>query len=444
MKFQVVNLGCKVNRVESDSFAAALLARGHVPTDAGDAALMVVNTCTVTGQAERKTRKATHQALRANPDALVVVTGCAAAIDAKTYTDMSDRVVVAPKGTLLQVLEGQSSIIEDVLAGDKDASAGEIVHLLDRMELHGFENTTHTHATALRIGESFRTRVGVKVQDGCDNACTYCIVHVARGPAWSRPVTSIVDEVLELAQAGAKEVVLTGINLGSYHASTGSASEVRLAGLLKILLEATDRSARGTQELIRFRVSSIEPRDVAPDFVQLLSSTQGRICRHLHLPLQSGSSKVLREMARPYSAERFCEIVDDLRVQVPSLSLTTDVIAGFPGESETEFLETCAVCTTCEFSKLHVFPYSLRKGTPAAQRSDQVPHALRFERAAHLRQLSDHLREQDYAARAGSEERVLVEGAGHATTESYYEIAVPESLESGSLVRLPLPKRFLS
>lgn len=411
MRFAVVNLGCKVNRVESDSYEKVLREQGFAQVEQ-DADLVVVNTCTVTGVAEKKTRKAVRQVLKRNPRAHVLVTGCAAAINPSVFEEMSDRVEVCSKAD----------------------SFDRLAQLAIRIA----KGAPRIDEPQVDVGESSlssRTRVGVKVQDGCDNACTYCIVHVARGAASSRPIAEIREEVSALASQGVKEIVLSGINIGSYQYG-----DFGLTELLEDLLAIT-ASLRNADELpVRFRVSSIEPMDVSDSFIELMARSDGRVCRHLHLPLQAGSSKVLREMARPYDAEEFRALVDYIRAMVPELSLSTDIIVGFPGESEEEFEETLQLARHCGFSKIHVFPYSLREGTPAAARSDQVSPEVKAQRASRLRELGEDLRRIDYAERAGSFERVLVEQRGRAMTESYYEIEVPRDLESGSLLlrRLPL------
>ena len=278
-----------------------------------------------------------------------------------------------------------------------------------------------------------RTRVGVKVQDGCDNACTYCIVHVARGRATSRPANEVVAEAAALARAGVREIVLTGINLGSY-----DHGGVSLADLCRRLLDETAGLHGPGEPPCRFRVGSIEPQDVTGDFIALLAEAEGRLCRHLHLPLQSGSSKVLREMARPYDAHEFRQLADYLRAVVPEIALTTDVIVGFPGETEEDFADTCDLARRVGFSKIHVFPYSRREGTPAAARADQVDPAAKAARAAELRALSDELAAADRAARTGTVELALVEAPGAATTESYHEVAAPADAPVGSLVPVRL------
>lgn len=421
MGFCVVNLGCKVNRVESDAVAAALIARGFEPAAEEAAGLIVVNTCTVTGEAEKKTRKAVRHALRANEQAVVVVTGCAVAIDAAAYEALDSRVRVVPKGDLAASVE----------RGEWDEAAGRA--------LAKERPLTQTSPAELPIGSGFRTRVGVKVQDGCNNACTYCIVHVARGRAVSRPADDVMAECVRLAAAGAKEIVLTGINLGSYCCGQRrSPDAVRLADLLRRLLRETAELHGADEPPCRFRVSSIEPRDVDDDLIELMANAGGRICRHLHLPLQAGSSRVLREMARPYDAAFYESLVGRLRAAMPSLSLSTDIIVGFPGETADDFQETLAMAKRCGFSKIHVFPYSRREGTPAAARADQVPPEVKARRAAELRALGDELRARDLEARAGSEELALVEESGVAMTESYHEVPPPAGAPAGALVAVSL------
>ncbi|WP_282190578.1 MiaB/RimO family radical SAM methylthiotransferase [Adlercreutzia caecimuris] len=402
-RFAVVNLGCKVNRVEADGFERLLAGRGGAPSPVAEADLIVVNTCTVTGEAEKKTRKAVRHALAANEEAPVIVTGCATEIDAAAYEALGSRVTVVPKAGMALYLE------EGAFPSRPPAGA----------------------ASVLPVGG--RTRIGIKVQDGCDNACTYCIVHVARGRATSRNGDEVVAEAVALARAGVREIVLTGINLGSY-----DADGLDLADLCRRLLDETADLHGPDEEPCRFRIGSVEPMDVSMDFIGLLAEAGGRLCRHLHLPLQSGSSKVLREMGRPYDAEEYRQLVDYLRAMVPEIALTTDIIAGFPGETDEDFADTCDLARHAAFSKIHVFPYSRREGTPAAARSDQVAPDVKAARAAVLRALSDKLATADRAARTGTVELALVERPGHATTESYHEVAVDPAAPVGALVAVTL------
>nr|WP_139653802.1 tRNA (N(6)-L-threonylcarbamoyladenosine(37)-C(2))-methylthiotransferase MtaB [Raoultibacter phocaeensis] len=443
MRFAIVNLGCKVNRVESDSLAVALEALGFQSASAGegseDVHLAVVNTCTVTGEAEKKTRKAVRRALRDHPQAAVVVTGCAAAIDPDAFKAMDARVSVAGKfelGEAVKSHEGLAALVPSLEAAlmsldahgesSRPKSMPRCAEGLPPCDA-GERNASLVPEDMIRVGEGFPTRVGIKVQDGCDNACTYCIVHVARGRAWSRPASEIESEYRRLVAAGVSEVVLSGINLGTYR--DGSFD---LSGLLEHLLATNDDA--------RIRISSIEPKDVSDRLIGFMACADGRIARHLHLPLQSGSTRVLKRMARPYTAEWFCELVERLYGAMPGLSLSTDVIVGFPGETEEDFRETLAAARRCRFSKIHVFPYSKRAGTPAAAWPDQVDPQVKASRAAELSELGAHLRDEAYRARIGTVERVLVETRGKGMTESYFEIPVPPEAVPGSLVAMRIPE----
>ena len=449
MNFAVVNLGCKVNRVESDDVAALLRAHG-VETGEEDADLVVVNTCTVTGEAEKKTRKAVRRALRANDRSRVLVTGCAAAIDPAFFEGLDARVEVAGKAVLRKRAAELACALSPSGGGcdAKVPAAGGEAALPQPVALacEAADGAAPRGAVApfLRVGSGFRTRVGVKVQDGCDNACTFCIVHTARGKATSRPADEVARECASYAGAGAKEIVLTGINLGSYRDGGSSRRDTRatrLAGLLRRLLDETADLRAPDEPPVRFRISSIEPRDVDDDLVEVLARAEGRVCRHLHLPLQSGSTKVLREMARPYDAAAYVALVRRLRARVPSIALSTDVIVGFPGETDEDFEATLSLARACGFAKMHVFPYSMRAGTPAAAREDQVDASVKAARAARLRALSDELRRADYGRRAGTVELALVEEDGLATVESHYRVPVPLGAALGSLAPVRLPER---
>lgn len=440
-RFAVVNLGCKVNRVEADGFERLLAGRGGAPSSQAEADLIVVNTCTVTGEAEKKTRKAVRHALAANEEAPVIVTGCATEIDAAAYEALGSRVTVVPKaGMALYLEEGAFPSRPPAGGSPLDTRAQRDDHTAEEGELAAPERpapSTGNRAAGLAAPEGAeavlpadgRTRIGIKVQDGCDNACTYCIVHVARGRATSRNADEVAAEAVALARAGVREIVLTGINLGSY-----DADGLDLADLCRRLLAETAELHAPGEPPCRFRIGSVEPMDVSMDLIGLLAEARGRLCRHLHLPLQSGSSKVLQEMGRPYDAEEYRQLVDYLRAMVPEIALTTDIIVGFPGETEQDFEDTCALARHVGFAKIHVFPYSQREGTPAAERPDQVPPGEKAARAARLRTLTDELAAADRAARAGAVELALVERPGHATTESYHEMPAPAGAAIGSLV----------
>lgn len=396
--YQVVNLGCKVNRVESDTYESQLAQLGFEEAQAGAADLVVVNTCTVTADAEKKTRKAVRRALRENPGARVLVTGCSAAINGEQYAVMSDNVRVVEKA-----------------------------QMDERLPLEAAACARQAHpCQSLGID---RLRRGVKLQDGCDNACTFCIVHVARGPSHSVPPAEVLHACRELLAAGVPEIMLTGINLGAYEAEG-----LDLADLLHLMLDELPLRTKDRHLQARLRLSSIEPQNVTEKLAYIIAHSEGALCKHLHLPLQAGSSKVLHEMARHYDADAFMETVSMLRSYLPAVSLSTDIIAGFPGETEDDFQQSMQLAQSARFSKMHVFPYSVRTGTPAAARTDQIPPEVRDRRAYELRQLSDRLRAADLAARAGTTELVAVEALGQATTESYHDVTVPLEVPIGSLV----------
>ena len=399
MNFSLVNLGCKVNRVETDSFGAYLLSQGLTNSTLEDADIVIVNTCTVTGDAEKKTRKAVRRALRTATKARIIITGCACAINPDFYEGLSSRISVVAKGSVLSFLE---EYIHSTLYHQSTSA-----------------DTLAEQAGIKRVGEAFPTRVSVKIQDGCNHACTYCIVHVARGRAWSRDAHSIISEVSNLALQGVKEIVLTGIDLGSYYFQG-----MRLSDLLETLLEKIPD--------VRFRISSIEPCSVDKNLAHILGQAQGRICKHLHLPLQAGSNKVLAEMNRPYSKEKFKEVCNLLHSEVDWLSLTTDCIVGFPGETYDEFQETCDLAQEIGFSKIHVFRYSKREGTPAALRLDQVSEEEKNKRAQELLRLSGELRISFAQSLLGHTEQVIVEKTGLGMTESYYHMSVPEAYKPGN------------
>ena len=430
MQFFVINLGCKVNRVESDTFAAQCLAAGLVRTSLETADLIIVNTCAVTSEAEKKTRKTVRHACAQNTHACIVVTGCSAALHENVYKSMSERITVVDK---VQASEFLNSFFQEHMLVNKTALP---LGVLDSVS----GGTADTLAPCiLPIGEGFRTRVGIKVQDGCNNECTFCVVHIARGKATSRSVQEIMQAVQACVAQGVKEVVLTGINLGSYH-QTYQGETVDLARLLTLLLQVTKMGksdAHGNNSgapVLRFRIGSIEPLDVTDELIEVIANANGRICRHLHLPLQSGSNSVLAEMNRPYTANDFLNLVTKLRRNMPHISLSTDIIVGFPGETESDFSATCSVARACCFSKIHVFPYSKRQGTPAALRSDQVEDSIKTKRAAQLRELGQTLAKQDREHRAGTTEWALVEASGRAMTESYYSVECNAAFVPGMLV----------
>lgn len=428
-QFHIHTLGCKVNRAESETIAAALIDAGWRQSEAKDADVAIVNTCTVTGEADTKNRKIIRALLKAGA-AHVVVTGCAINIAADHYAELGDAVVCEPDKSALP------RTAQLLVQGEAPKSAGPhaaktSAACKSEPAQPAFEQACllGTDAESMRLlnrtGKGFRTRVDVKIQDGCNNACTYCIVHVARGKARSIPASQVIGEVGSIANAGTREVVLVGIDLGAY-----DDSGLDLADLMEILLQRTG--------IGRLRISSIEPQSLKPSLVTALATSDGRICRHLHLCLQSGSTKVLDEMARHYTAEEFLDLVATLRAQVPPIALSTDVIVGFPGETDEDFAQTCKVIEQAHFMRLHVFRYSRRAGTPAAARVDQIAPQVMAARAKTLRELGARLALEDMQRRLGAVEQVIVERPGIGTSESYHKVLVPSDLAPGLLLPMEL------
>jgi threonylcarbamoyladenosine tRNA methylthiotransferase MtaB len=403
----VRTLGCKVNRTESEAIAEDLLCRGVDIAGSGEAAeVVVVNTCTVTGEADAKARKAVRRALAGAGEPAVVVTGCLAAIDPEGVRALGDRVIVEIDRSLV------ASRVANLLGG------------------RAAETTAPPGAAVVpaRSGPAFLTRVMVKVQDGCDHRCSYCIVPDARGGPRSVPASSVEARVARLADAGTAEVVLTGVNIGRY-ADGGT----DLAGLVERL---------GATGIRRIRVSSIEPLDLTEGLLAALARTPP-VMPHLHVPLQSGCDGTLEAMRRGYTAAEFADALRRSRAALPGLAVTTDVIVGFPGESDADFAASLAFVEACAFTKLHVFRYSRRRGTPAADMPGQIPPPVIAARAAVMRALGEGLAARHAASRVGGIADVLIESArGVATagtTEDYLRIEVEGSQASpGDVVRVRL------
>jgi len=348
MKVYVGSLGCKLNQSEMDTLSGRLAAAGHrVVAAPAEADLCVLNTCAVTHVAAQKSRQALRRLHRENPLARLVATGC--------YAQLTPEELGELPGVVL-VVGNQDKDRLDGLLGDS---------VIDSRS-----------PTAVSDAPRLRTRALIKIQDGCDNACTYCIIRVARGPQRSRPAGEILAEVRARLDAGHQEIVLTGVHVGAYgRDGQREQSETDLWALVARILAET--------EVPRLRLSSIEPWDLPERAFQLWRDP--RLCRHLHLPLQSGCDATLRRMGRRYTAAEFGAWVATARAAIPDLAITTDVIVGFPGETSDEFAASLAFVQGIDFSRVHVFPYSLRDGTPAARMPGHVPAQIKAERARTLR-----------------------------------------------------------
>ncbi len=347
VRVYVESLGCKLNQCERDAMAQQFAGAGHtVVFRPEDADVCVVNTCAVTRTAAAKSRRRFHHLRRANPSVRLVAAGCSATLG-EGDLDADFEVGNDRKEELVSLVEAQ---IEAWALDSARQDAGSKRALLPR------------------------TRPMVKIQDGCDNACTYCIVHVLRGRQRSRPRGEILSEIAELVRQGYHEVVLTGVHVGSYGRDRGES----LGGLVRSILSGACPD--------RLRLSSIEPWDLEPAFLDLWQDR--RLCRHLHLPLQSGCDTTLARMNRHYTAAHYADLVARARDAISGLAVTTDVIAGFPGETEEDFAASVAFVELMGFARIHVFVYSERPGTPAAGMSDQVPLSVRRSRAGLLREIA--------------------------------------------------------
>lgn len=355
MKVFLETTGCRLNQSEIEMLARQFRRAGHtVVGSAAEADLCVVNTCAVTRQATRTSRNLIRRLHRDNPAAEIVATGC--------YAHLSpDRVAALP---------GVAQVVDNL---DKER----LVPLVAGADLPPEVFEAESLAREFMRGALGRTRAFVKVQDGCNNRCAFCVTTIARGAGRSRPLADVVSEIGALAEAGYQEAVLTGVHLGSYGYDRGERD-----GLARLVVAILDRTP-----IPRLRLSSLEPWDLSPDFFALWSDD--RLCRHLHLPLQSGCDATLRRMGRRTSQVAFRALVESARAQIPDLAISTDVIAGFPGETDDEFEDSFAFVREMDFMKLHVFRYSPRAGTVASCMTRQVPEPVKKARSARLLALSD-------------------------------------------------------
>lgn len=393
-KIAFYTLGCKVNQADTASMENLFLRSGHqlVSFD-GEADVYIINTCVVTNTGQRKSRQTIHRAIRKNPNALIVVTGC--------YPQTAAEEVKAIDGV-------------DMIIGNQDRA--QIVQLVEERLAHRQTDTLDavhklTASTAfeeMAAGDiTDKTRAFLKIQEGCNQFCTYCIIPYARGPLRSRSLESIRTETQRLISAGFKEIVLIGIHLGCYGKENPDGPT--LYDAVKTVLDVP-----GVQ---RLRLGSLESVEVEPRLLTLMQE-DARFCRHLHLPLQSGCDKVLQAMHRPYTTAKFKTLLADIKVQVPDIAITTDVIVGFPGETEADFETTCKFAESCGFSKMHIFPFSARKGTPAEKFAGAVTEAVKKERADILGRIDETMHKAFLQGMVGQNAEVLFE---QPAGEDYFE-----------------------
>lgn len=416
-------LGCKVNHYETEAIWQLFKQEGYERVDFESISdVYIINTCTVTNTGDKKSRQVIRRAVRKNPDAVICVTGC--------YAQTSPAEIMAIPGV-------------DIVVGTQDrVKMLEYIeqYKLERQPINGVGNIMKSRVYEELDVPSFtdRTRASLKIQEGCNNFCTFCIIPWARGLMRSRDPKEVIHQAQQLVDAGYQEIVLTGIHTGGYGEDM---KDYNLAQLLRDL-----ESVKG---LKRLRISSIEASQITDEVIEVIKHST-IVVRHLHIPLQSGSNSVLKRMRRKYTMEFFGERLDRLKEVLPGLAVTSDVIVGFPGETEEEFMETYNFINEHKFSELHVFPYSKRTGTPAARMEDQVDEEIKNERVHRLISLSDQLA-KEYASQFEGEvlevipEEVSKEEANPGSligyTDNYMKVVFSASEDLiGKIVKVKITK----
>ncbi|MBH9967507.1 tRNA (N(6)-L-threonylcarbamoyladenosine(37)-C(2))-methylthiotransferase MtaB [Rossellomorea oryzaecorticis] len=413
-------LGCKVNHYETEAIWQLFKEEGYERVDYDSIAdVYVINTCTVTNTGDKKSRQVIRRAIRKNPDGVICVTGC--------YAQTSPGEIMAIPGV-------------DVVVGTQDRRKMlEYIeeYKQERQPINGVTNIMKNRVYEELDVPAFtdRTRASLKIQEGCNNFCTFCIIPWARGLMRSRDPEEVVKQAQQLVDAGYKEIVLTGIHTGGYGEDM---KDYNLAMLLRDL----EQNVKG---LKRIRISSIEASQLTDEVIEVIDQSN-IVVRHLHVPLQSGSNTVLKRMRRKYTMEFFAERLEKLKKALPGLAVTSDVIVGFPGETEEEFMETYNFIKEHKFSELHVFPYSKRTGTPAARMDDQIDEEVKNERVHRLIELSNQLA-KEYASNFEDEvlevipEEVYDDGRYVGYTDNYLKVVFPATEEMvGQLVKVKITK----
>lgn len=417
-KVATYTLGCKVNQYETEAMSELFVARGYEIVSSEERAdVYVINTCSVTNLGEKKSRQYIRKMKRLNPTAVIAVVGC--------YSQVATEEVMAIEGVNLVLGTDERKkivdYIEDLEPWDKVSYVGDIMQVREFEELE-IENV------------SDKTRAFIKIQEGCNQYCSYCIIPYARGPIRSRQKENVLSEVKRLAEHGFKEIVLTGIHIASYGKDLGN---IELLDLIKEVHEI--------EGIERLRLGSLEPRLITPAFVEA-TKNMPKFCPHFHLSLQSGSDTVLSRMNRKYDTQTYLDSVNALKAAFDRPSFTTDVIVGFPGETEEEFEETLAFVQKVGFAKIHVFQYSPKKGTKAAEMHCQVPSDQKHSRSERLIAVSDQMEKAYYESLLGSTFEVLLETDSvkgenfvEGLTERYVRVVLPkENCEIGSVKKVQL------
>lgn len=414
-KVSFITLGCKVNQYDSDAMRTLFVKNGYRQAGEDESAdVYVINTCSVTSIGDRKSRQMVRRIRRSHPDAIIAVAGCYAQLAPEVFEKMGDVDVIVG-------VHNRSHIVDYVEEARKRTDHKPLNETVDIMKVKTFENMS------VDVTGEVKTRAFVKVQEGCDNYCTFCIIPFARGKLKSRLQKDAVEEIKKLVSQGYREVVLTGIHLGNYgkdlHDGTSLATLV--AELVKI------------PDLLRIRLGSVESVELSEELISIIKN-EPKVCRHLHLPIQSGSDAVLKGMNRHYRLPQFKALIRELREKVPGIALTTDLIVGFPGETEENFLETLDTLKELKFSGIHVFPYSRRTGTPAATYPNQVTNEVKKERVHRVQELEKEISLEYRSQFMGKVVHVLAEevknGYFEGLTGEYIRVSIKDShIERGHM-----------
>ncbi len=412
MKVKGISLGCKVNTYEIEYVLSNFKDKGYeITNDIAD--IYIINTCSVTNMSDAKSRKVINRVVRENLMAIVVVMGCMIEAN-KDYSNDGVNIIIGNKD--------KNKIVE--LVEEYLESKEKIKKIYSDFDKE-FEDMFITNMEG-------RTRAFVKIQDGCENFCSYCIIPYTRGKCRSKKKETVLKEIETLVNNGYQEIVLTGIHTGHY----GEDSMVSFSQLLSEIVKI--------EGLKRLRISSIEITELNNDFLKVLEKNPV-IVDHLHIPLQAGSDKVLREMNRKYDTKYYYNKINEIRKIRPNISITTDVIVGFPGETDAEFLGTCEFSKKIGFSKIHVFPYSRRKGTKADLMPNQIDERIKKERVAKLIEISNGLEKEYLEKFIAQEVEVLVEkvfdGKSYGHTGNYLEVEINHECDKNSLVYAIIKKR---
>ncbi len=416
IKIAFLTLGCKVNSYETQAMQALFVEAGANLVEFSEIAdIYVVNTCSVTNMADRKSRQMLHRAKKKNPNALVVAAGC--------YAQTADEDAMKETGIDVVIGNNQKKDIVEIISSHMAGVKNRRLQIGKETEYENLNLTTQVE----------HTRAYIKIQDGCNQFCSYCIIPYARGRIRSRKEEDILFEVTRLAEAGYQEIVLTGIHLSSY----GMPADEGRQPLLELI-----EKLNAIEGIQRIRLGSLEPRIITEDFVQILGKYE-KVCPHFHLSLQSGSDSVLKKMNRKYTTKEYANSVAILRKYYKEPAITTDIIVGFPQETEEEFLETMQFAQEIGFSKIHVFKYSRRKGTVADKMSGQVTEQTKTERSEKLMALEARLGEDYRKQFLSSTEQVLFEESGVVDgqycqtgyNERYVRIAVKTEQELSNQIR---------